>query len=290
MIITIGFLLLIVAGVSIVLREKSPENTELEWEGYLNRKLESTERLLGSAARSFSRSGAVARLAHSERTPESVRRDLELGGAFSGNLRVFYSMQLAALVTGASLLALSFLEDLGGFYRFMLVGVGLIVAYWPLNKIKTAASRKRETIIEELPEFADLLLMVLSSMSILQALNFTAERSKGSVATEMKELVRTISGRAMAEEQAFALTAGRLGTAEGREFVSALQSSYLDGTTAVENIRSQVENLQNLRYQHQRGKAKRLPVSLVVTFAMHFLPLLFVLAFLPVIASLSGMS
>ncbi len=290
MIITIGFLLLIIAGVSIIVREKNPHSSELEWEGYLNRKLESTERLLGSAARPFSRSGAVARLAESDRTPESIKRDLELGGAFNGNLRIFYSMQLAAMVVGASMLAFSFVDGLGGFYRFMLVGVGLIIAYWPLNKIKSSAERKRVTIIEELPEFADLLLMVLSSMSVLQALNFTAERSKGSVATELKELVRTISGRSMPEEQAFALTAARLGTAEGREFVAALQSSYLDGTTAVENIRSQVENLQNIRFQHQRAKAKRLPVSLVVTFAMHFLPLLFILAFLPVITSLSGMS
>jgi hypothetical protein len=288
MIVTIGFLFLLLAAVSMLLRDKAPQAPELEWESYLNRKLESTERLLGSAARSFSRTGAVARLASSDRTPESIKRDIELGGAFGGSVKIFYSMQLSAMVFGAALLSLSFLEGISGLYRLLLVGFGITVSFWPVNKIKSMAQKKRALIIEELPEFADLLLMVLSSMSVLQALNFTAERSTGSVATEMKELVRAISGRLLAEEQAFQATAGRLGTPEGREFVAALQSSYLDGTTAVENIKSQVENLQTLRYQAQRAKAKKLPVSLVVTFALHFLPILFVLAFLPVVSSLAG--
>lgn len=289
MIVTVGFLLILFAAVAMLLRDKAPETPEVEWENYLNRKLESTERLLGTAARSFSRSGAVARLAGSDRTPESIRRDLELGGAFGGNVRIFYSMQLSAMVFGAGLLALSFLDGIGGFYRFLLVGFAIVISYWPMNKVRSLAQKKRELIIEELPEFADLLLMVLSSMSVLQALNFTAERSAGSIATELKELVRAISGRLMSEEQAFQLTAARLGTAEGREFISALQSSYLDGATAVENIRSQVQNLQMLRYQAQRAKAKKLPISLVVTFALHFLPILFALAFLPVVTSLAGL-
>lgn len=289
MIVTIGFLFLLMAAVALLMRDKTPAAPELEWENYLNRKLESTERLLGSAARSFSRTGAVARLSGSDKTPESLKRDIELGGAFGGNLQIFYSMQLSAMVFGAAMLAFSFLEGLEGIYRLLLVGFGITISYWPLNKVKTAAAKKRALILEELPEFADLLLMVLSSMSVLQALNFTAERSQGSVATEMKELVRAISGRLLAEEQAFQTTASRLGTPEGREFVAALQSSYLDGTTAVETIKSQVENLQTIRYQAQRAKAKKLPVSLVVTFALHFLPILFVLAFLPVISSLAGL-
>lgn len=290
MIVTVGILLLVAAGVALLMRQRSTVVNEHEWDSYLSRKIESTERLLGPMARSFSRSGAVARMAESQRGPDTLRRDLELGGAFNGSLHIFYSMQLAALVVSSCLMALSFLEGITALNRLVFVGIAVIVAIWPYNRIRSSARRKAQTVLNELPDFAELLLMTISSTSVPNALSFTAERSSGSVAAEMRELVRLLNGAGRGREQeAFALTAARLGTVEGREFVVALQSAYLEGTTAAANIKSQVENLRMLKFQQQRSRAKRLPVSLVITFAIHFMPLLFILAFLPVLSSLSGL-
>jgi len=289
-IVTIGVLLLVIAAVALLLRGRSETAGEQEWDGYLSRKLESTERVLGPMARSLGRSGAVARMVESSKGPDAVRRNLELGGAFGGSLHVYYSMQLAALVVASVALAFSFLEGLEGLARVVLVGFGVAIAAWPYNKVKSDARKKADMVLDELPEFADILLMTISSVSVPQALNFTVERVDGAVAHEMRELVRMLNGSGRGrEEQVFALTASRLGTTEGREFVAALQSAYMEGTTAAANIRAQVENLRMLKYQQQRARAKRLPVSLVITFAVHFMPLLFVLAFLPVVVALSGL-
>lgn len=290
MIITIGIFLLLIAGVSLVLRQHSTVSTEHEWDSYLSRKVESTERILGPMARSFSRSGAVSRLAESQRGPEILRRDLELGGAFNGSLHVFYSMQLAAIVVSTCLMALSFLDGITALNRLVFVGIAIIMAVWPSNRVRSSARQKSLMVLDELPDFAELLLMTISSTSVPNALAFTAERSQGTVAAEMRELVRMLNGAGRGREtESFALTAARLGTVEGREFVSALQSSYLEGTTAAANIKAQVDNLRMLKFQQQRARAKRLPVSLVITFALHFMPLLFILAFLPVLSSLSGL-
>lgn len=290
MIITIGILLLLGAAVALLSRGNAGAGTELEWDGYLNRRLESTERILGPMARSLGRSGAVARMAENSKGTEQLRRLLELGGAFGGVLQIYWSMQLAAVVVGSFAVAFSFLEGISGGARVILLTVGVLIAAWPYNKARNEAKRKTEIVLEQLPDFAELLLMTISSVSVPQALAFTAERVDGVVAADLRELVRMLNGAGRGrEEQVFAITAARLGTTEGREFVAALQSAYLEGTTAAANIRAQVENLRMLKYQQQRGRAKRLPVTLVVTFAVHFMPLLFILSFLPVIGALSGL-
>jgi hypothetical protein len=241
-------------------------------------------------AKAFSRSGAVSRMARDGGGPDSLRRQLELGGAFNGQAEIYYSMQLAALVTSACVLALAFLDGISPLNRFSLVGVGIIIAVWPYNKVRSAAKEKAARVLNELPEFADLLLMVVSSITVTNALGFTAERTTGFVSSEIKELVRMLNGVGRGREaEAFAITAARLGTPEGREFIAALQAAYLEGTTAAASIKAQVENLRMLKFQQQRAKAKRLPVSLIVTFAVHFMPLLFILAFLPVLSSLAGL-
>jgi hypothetical protein len=289
-IITIGILLLLGAAVALLSRGNAGAGTELEWDGYLNRRLESTERILGPMARSLGRSGAVARMAENSKGTEQLRRLLELGGAFGGVLQIYWSMQLAAVVVGSFAVAFSFLEGISGGARVILLTVGVLIAAWPYNKARNEAKRKTEIVLEQLPDFAELLLMTISSVSVPQALAFTAERVDGVVAADLRELVRMLNGAGRGrEEQVFAITAARLGTTEGREFVAALQSAYLEGTTAAANIRAQVENLRMLKYQQQRGRAKRLPVTLVVTFAVHFMPLLFILSFLPVIGALSGL-
>lgn len=290
MIITIGILLLLGAAVALLSRGNAGADTELEWDGYLNRRLESTERILGPMARSLGRSGAVTRMVENSKGTEQLRRLLELGGAFGGVLQIYWSMQLAAVVVGSFAIAFSFLEGISGGARVILLTVGVLVAAWPYNKARNEAKRKTEIVLEQLPDFAELLLMTISSVSVPQALAFTADRVEGVVAADLRELVRMLNGAGRGrEEQVFAITAARLGTTEGREFIAALQSSYLEGTTAAANIRAQVVNLRMLKYQQQRGRAKRLPVTLVVTFAVHFMPLLFILSFLPVIGALSGL-
>ena len=132
--------------------------------------------------------------------------------------------------------------------------------------------------------------MYMEALSVVQACRQTVIKVDGVVSAEIKELVTALNTRTMSESEAFSRCAARLQTLEGKEFVSALQAAVIDGTTAVRNVRSQVESLREIRYQRQRSVAKKLPTKLVVAFAVHFLPLIFILAGLPVVAALSGMN
>lgn len=260
------------------------------WDEYLGGDLELAERALGPMARRFSRSGIIHGIIEGTDEHNAIVRDIKTGGAFHRSFEVYIAVQLAALLSGGALLALSLLQGADGWLRIVLIILALIIAYWPYNQVRSKAQQRSREIIEHLPEFADLLLMVLPSMGVPQALAFTADRSTGPVAHEMQELSRTLSARGMTDIEAFELFSDRLGTLQGREFLGSLKASYLDGTTAVDTIRSQAENLRNIKYQQQRAVAKRIPVTLVVRFTIHFMPLLFILAFLPVLFSLSGVN
>lgn len=283
--IVVGALLVVFAALALIVSrgEGKPSST---WDDYLDEKHEGLAALLAPVAKRLSTSRILKGVA--PKSIEGLESKLNISGAFGGSLNIFLSYQLAVLLIGGAACIISMTPGLPGLFRLVLIGLGVILALWPYSTVKKIADQRANAIRTGLPDFAEVLLMVLSSMSVPQALNFTASRLDGAVAAEMRDLVQTLSMRSMPEDQAFDLAAARLGTTEGKQFVAALKIAYIDGAKAVEPIRAQVDSLRQIQFQHQRAVAKRLPVRMVVSFAIHFMPLLFILAFLPVFYSLSG--
>jgi pilus assembly protein TadC len=218
------------------------------------------------------------------RTLESLLRS---GRTFGGSLEVFLSVVVATLIGASSLLLIALGLNLGGLILFLAVGFALLLAAYPWNKAFTAAKLRTAEINGALPDFIELLVMVLPTTSPLPALAFTAERARGPVAVEILALVQTISSRGVATDlEAFELASNRLGTPEARTFVTTLRNAYIEGTPVSESLNQQSEALRRALFQRQRARAKRMPTTLVIVFAIHFMPLLIILALLPIIVGL----
>ena len=260
------------------------------WATYTRIPADGVGKLLQPVARLFYGTKSTANLSKASRFNESLRKDLEFTGLFAGSLEVYFSVQASALFTGMTLAALSYVSALSGLASLLLLAVGVSVIAWPWDKLRRKSKEKREAVLRELPEFADILLMYMEALSVVQACRQTVSKVDGVVSLEIRELVLALTTRTMSESEAFSRCAARLYTLEGKEFISALQAAVIDGTTAIKNVRSQVDSLREIRYQRQRAIAKKLPTKLVVSFAVHFLPLIFILAGLPVVAALSGMN
>lgn len=276
---------LVLVAVGIVFIFRGRDEADPKWDTYLG-EADGLQRILGPTARELSGTRLVRRVGPSQL--EGLHQKLRVGNSFYGDVEVFVSYQVAAIFFALMVLGVSFLPNLPGFFRIVLILLAVILVLWPYSTAKKAADLRTAAIRKELPDFAELTLMVLPSMSVPQSLTFTASRLQGPVAFEMRELVKTLSMRTMSEDEAFDLTAERLGTVEARQFVSSLKTAYIDGTKSVEVIRAQVDNLRKVQFQEARAKAKRLPITMVVAFAIHFMPLLFVLVLIPVFAALSG--
>lgn len=274
---------LIAAGSYFLLRGKEPADSK--WDDYVEQS-NGLQKLLGPAARELSGTKVARRFGPDQ--VEGLQQKLRIGNSFYGDVEVFVAYQMAAVLFAIMVLSLSFLPNLLPIFRAVLVLLAVILVVWPFSTVNKAASLRAAEIRRDLPDFAELTLMVLPSMSVPQSLTFTSSRLDGPVAFEMRELVKTLAMRTMSEDEAFDLTADRLGTVEARQFVASLKTAYIDGTKSVEVIRAQVDNLRKVQFQEARAKAKRLPITMVVAFAIHFMPLLFVLILVPVFAALSG--
>lgn len=279
-----GIVLAAWAAITALVAKPTRQENESVWASYLDNS-EGVARSLGRAARPLARSGIVRR-AEATEAFEFLQNRLRLSLAFATSTEVFFSIQLLTMLVSGALLSVVLLAELPTFVKFVMVALAAILPAWPYNEVSQKALKRGNRITMELPDFAELLVMVLPTMSVPQALAFTTDNAEGLVADELRELVKTLASRAMSEDEAFSLTSQRLGTPEGRQFVDALRDAYIEGTKVVESINSQAESMRKIAYQNQRAAAKKLPTKLTFIFALHFMTLMFALTLLPVVYGL----
>lgn len=287
MTLAIGLALLAAAA---LFAARSSGGTDREaWEEYEN-DTERTfvERAFAPLSQRFASGPLVAGALKSPDAFESLERDIRLGNSFGRSLEVYLSVQLSALIAGSFLLLLALGQGASSQQSTILLATGGIVAYLPYYRVQSQATKKEEEMLRHLPRFADLMVMVLGTLSVPQAISYAASKDSGPVADEMSSLVSMLSSRAMDDREAFKRAADRLGTTYGKDFVNTLAAAYIDGTASVDSIRKQTAGLRTLQFQSRRAYTKRMPVRMVGVFALHFLPLLLILAFIPVFFSLSG--
>lgn len=205
------------------------------------------------------------------------------GGLFAGSVTVYLSVQIAAGIISTMLLAIALFSGLSGLALGGAIAFSLAFALWPYQRMVSAGKKRQEEVNRSLPEFAELLLMPLSSgYGILPSLAFTADRVKGPVSREVQLLLEIIATRSQSEAQAFEEAGARLGTPEAIAFFNTLAQAYLEGTAAVEVLRGQAVQLRKIAYEQTRAKIKLLPTKLILVIGIHLMPTLFVVTLVPI--------
>jgi hypothetical protein len=244
-------------------------------------------RMLAAGGRPIASSKLVKDL-NGTKTFKAIDNNVRMGNTFQSSVDIFVSVQIAALIIGIMFLLFALIAQPPTGVKLIILLLGIIIPLWPVAEMITEAQKRSAMISIDLPEFAELLLMVAPSMSIPAALAFTSIRSKGIVGLEINELVKTLGTRAIPEPEAFKLTADRLATIDGRQFINILENGYLQGSRIVEPLTSLAEQMRRSEFQKRRAYAKKLPVKLIIIFATHFIPFLIGLAFLPVVYGFLG--
>ena len=89
----------------------------------------------------------------------------------------------------------------------------------------------------------------------------------------------------MSERDAYEEAGRRLGSPEAMAFFAALGQAASQGTSVAGILKRQSDALRVQTHQRRRAAIKKIPVQLVIIFAVHLLPLLFVSTLFPVISS-----
>jgi tight adherence protein C len=219
-----------------------------------------------------------------------LQSKLLAGGTFGGLVEIYLGTQLAALAAGAVLALLALALQPGLMLSLALVIFAVGIAVWPWNRVQTSATRRAREVTAELPDFLELLILPISAgMGIKTAISTVADEFDGPVGTEMRLLVEMLNSGAVPERDAFEVTGERLGTAEGRSVLATLLNGEIGGSRVTADLQRQAATLRALNHQHRRETNKRLPVKLVVIFAVHLLPLLLIAILVPILLSLGNL-
>lgn len=213
------------------------------------------------------------------------RKLLAASGIYGGSVDIFLSVQIAAaLFAAADLVALFvFNPSIPLFIVGLLVAVGVMML--PYDQVRKRVALRTDIVSSTLPDFAELLLMPLSlGMGVIPALRFTTDRLTGPVAEEMDAMLLLIESQSLEDERLpFVLAGAHLGTPEAMSFCNALMMAHLESMGVVANIAAQAKSLRVSQFQKTRALAKKLPIKLVVLFATHLLPMLFIAIMIPVV-------
>lgn len=213
------------------------------------------------------------------------------GGLYAGSVEVFLSVQVAALLVATGGLAIIPMSGMRGLPLVAGILMCVVIAVFPYNQVHDAGKKRLAQVRTELPEFAELLLMPVSSgYGIIPALDFTASRLTGVVSTEVRTMLTLLSSRAATEASVFEQTGARMGDPAAVTFFNTLYQSYTDGTGIRESLRAQAEQLRHQEHQRKRALLKQLPNKLVFIIALHLLPFIFVVTVLPTLFAMQSMS
>lgn len=265
--------------------ELSTDRQEL-WQSAIANERSAVGRILLNVARPVSRASLIQREAA---TPQwrALKRKLNASGSFSSDVEMFISVQIAAALIALLGIAGAVAFSSSGLVLLTSIIFGSAIAAYPWNIVSKAAVKRTAAVLDNLPDFAELLQMPLTAgMGIAPALKFTAERLPGPVSSEVLRMLDVIRVNPSEEAAAFIETGERLGVPEARAFFTALLQSQTEGASVSTNLSRQAEVLRAAAYQRRRSMLKRLPVKLVLIIGMHFLPLLFILGLLPTLVSL----
>lgn len=230
------------------------------------------------------------RQAASSRALSSLRDKVVASGAFGGSFEAYLSAQLASLLVGGAVFLIVALGPFVGLWRLGLLLLGFGLAVMPYNTATKNAGTKAARTAAELPEFVQMLQIPLASgMSVEQALRFTTRFHQGIVSVEVNWLLDVLQSGTMNDADAFVEAGRRLGTAEATAFFSTLGQAHIEGTKVSETLAKQAESLRNQYHQQRRAKVKKMPITLIVAFAIHFMPLLFALVIVPMMLGLKGL-
>jgi hypothetical protein len=281
----IEFSLLIALIISFILIPKKSETRNLvSWSNYLS-EVRNYDLILARISRRIS-GNILIKVGEGGTATRLIESQLRAGITYGASLDVFLSVVLVSLLLSASLLLVALGLNINGILLFIIIFISLVISARPWKNLIKLARNRSILINEALPDFIDLLVMVLPTTSPLSALAFTAERAKGEISKEVKALVEAISSRSMTDLEAFDFALDRLSTPEARTFITSLRNTYIEGTPVVDSLTQQSDALRRAIFQQQRAVAKRMPTNLIVVFAVHFMPLLIILALLPVLSGL----
>lgn len=213
-----------------------------------------------------------------EKNAEILR---SLGGSFAKiNAKQFFVLRIFAALAGAifclfiisSNILLAALFSLGAFYL-------------PALYIKETFNKRKEEIYRQLPDFTDLLsIMLESGADFFSATDKISAVLKGALSDELKEALLKISF-GYDKKAALAETAKKCRQEQLSSFVRTVNTAMEAGVGMSETLRRLAFQIRDERSAFAEKKAQEAPVKLLIPLVLFIFPTIFIVIFGPIAIS-----
>jgi len=192
-------------------------------------------------------------------------------------------------IIGISILPIS-IESLDIVIKLLIFLIGVIAAVLiPRYYLKSAITRRQESIRNDLPDVLDLLsVSVEAGLGFDSAIMRVTGQSEGPLADELKTVYREIQlGRPRRE--ALKELSQRSNIDELKIFVSAVIQADQLGISIKNVLKTQSNQLRLTRKQRAEEKALKAPVKMMLPLVVFIFPVIFIILLGPTIMELAGL-
>ena len=236
---------------------------------------------------------AVSKVFPKNQKAQSVKgleTDLKLAGI---NLSVgeFSAIRVILMVVliGFSLIPMT-IETIDSGIKFLILLIGVIASVLiPRYYLKSAITKRQESIRNDLPDVLDLLsVSVEAGLGFDSAIIRVTKQSEGPLSDELKKVYREIQlGRPRRE--ALKELSQRSNIDELKVFVSSVIQADQLGISVKNVLRTQATQLRVTRKQRAEEKALKAPVKMMIPLVVFIFPVLFIILLGPSVLELAGL-
>jgi Flp pilus assembly protein TadB len=217
-----------------------------------------------------------------------LQEKLLISGSFYSSVEIFMAFEACTAFLALSLIIGVALSSLSLLYTLFIVFIAVLLVYLPYAHMENKADIKTRAVTQNLPDFAEMLLLPLRTNSILASMIFTAEKVPGPVSDEILNLKAILDARALPEKEAFELSGHRLGTSSAYSFLAALAQAHIEGGPVLTIIENQASTLRAEAFQAARAALKKIPNRIEILITLAAAPMLFTVIILPTVLAFKG--
>lgn len=213
---------------------------------------------------------------------------LEAGSPYGGSTEVFVGVVAAHIVIALMVVVLG-ITFLRAIPWFAFLPLGVVISMFPFLKTRSAAKKRAALIRAELPDFADLLLVILSAggVTLTEGLKLASFSLQGVLSSEVRRAVQMTRSGGMALDVAINNITPRLGVVEARIFFGSISQSEQEGTGVLETLARQRQILWDANIQRARAHMKKMPLKMTTITLFHIMPTVQIAAMAALISGLT---
>jgi tight adherence protein C len=189
----------------------------------------------------------------------------------------FFASQILSGISGGLVCAVFISRNI-----FMVVLIILLFFFLPLIKIKEQLKKRKELILKQIPDVADLLsIMLAAGLDFYRASNKIVNILEGPLIFDFKDALSKIS-LGCDKKIAFSQMAVKTDIKELSFFIRVINTSLDSGCGMAESLKRLSSSLRQDIYFHAEKKAHQAPIKILIPLILLIFPTIFIVIFGPI--------